>query len=267
MAEHIAGHSSNEPLLGVRMKVLNVDPKIYNAAQDRMAMLPNYYRWIYWRFKKYMSGVLVELGCGRGYLIRHYLKRVGQVIAVDSNRLLVDQIRRDYSQRRVDAVCADLNGDWKELSGVKADVVLLADVLEHIQDDLGFVRKLTNILKPGGKALIKVPAQSSLYAEMDEASGHYRRYDKPVLKHVMESAGFKTIRLDFMNPLGAYAYRLKNKRKVTYSDAYTPGMLKLINAAIPLLALWDALPAVKGLSLIGVFEVSTGLLPKGGRPR
>jgi SAM-dependent methyltransferase len=56
------------------------------------------------------------------------------------------------------------------------DLIVLLDVLEHIEDDIGTLAALTAKLKPGGNLLITVPAFSFLWSGHDEAHHHKRRY-------------------------------------------------------------------------------------------
>jgi len=77
----------------------------------------------------------------------------------------------------------------------KYDLLLLLDVLEHIDDESAFLDALSWHIKPGGKIIINVPANAKLYSKYDQAAGHYRRYDIPPLLSVLKNANFKIIRL------------------------------------------------------------------------
>ena len=213
---------------------------VYHEAQDRMALLPNYYAWIARRFVDHVSGTVLELGSGAGFVLRNY----------------IDRVEKSYPPGKVRAVKVDLRGDWHEIADVRADCAIALDVMEHFQDDVEFVRKVKARLKPGGKAILKVPAQSNLYGEMDKASGHFRRYDEDSLRALMEREGFVTLALRPMNPAGAWGYRFKKDRSTNYSKTFSPAKLRAVNAAIPLLALLDHVPGLKGLSLVGVFQSS-----------
>ena len=68
----------------------------------------------------------------------------------------------------------------------------LFDVLEHIKDDLYFLRTIKEALKIKGKLYLTVPALSSLWTPEDRISGHYRRYSKKAILDLLASAGFKT---------------------------------------------------------------------------
>ena len=229
--------------------------RVYHEAQDRMALLPNYYAWIASHFARELSGKVLELGCGAGFVIRNYIGRVEQVFGVDLNPELLARLEAQYPPGKVRTACVDLRGDWHELGGFKADAIVALDVLEHFEDDGAFVEKLVRHLAPGGRVVLKVPAQSRLFNAMDEASGHFRRYDEEPLARLMQAHGFRTLSLRHMNPAGAWGYRFKKEKKTNFSKTFSPGKLRAVNALIPALALLDRVPGLKGLSLVGVFEL------------
>ncbi|HEX7096462.1 MAG TPA: class I SAM-dependent methyltransferase [Acidimicrobiales bacterium] len=72
------------------------------------------------------------------------------------------------------------------LSGI-ADVVVMHDVLEHIEDEGRAVEQLAALVAPGGRLVISVPAMPSLFGLHDERLGHYRRYSKRTLRAALES--------------------------------------------------------------------------------
>jgi SAM-dependent methyltransferase len=219
-----------------------------------MAHLPNYYAWICSHFASDLSGTVLELGSGAGFVVRSYAGRVDQVIAVDLEEVLLARLAASYPPGKIRTARVDLAGDWREIEGVRADAVVALDVLEHFDDDVGFVQKIARHVKPGGKVVLKVPAQSRLYGEIDRVSGHFRRYDVDGLRALMEGQGFRTLRLRHMNAAGSWGYRMKRHRQASFSETFSPTKLKIVNALIPALALIDRVPGLKGLSLIGVFE-------------
>lgn len=228
--------------------------RTYQEAQSNMELLPNYYAWIYRKFGAVIHGEAIDLGCGAGVGIQYYLDRVNHVYAVDYNAELLARIKRIALADKVDTVCVDLLGDWSGLAGIHADVVIMMDVLEHFSDDHAFVLKTKELLKPEGRLAIKVPAQKLLFSPVDQVSGHYRRYDKDDLIRLMEDVGFRTIKVEHMNPLGSWAYRFKKGNSTNFSRTFSPLQLWSINKLIPVIEMFDAIPILKGLSLIGVFQ-------------
>jgi len=59
-----------------------------------------------------------------------------------------------------------------------ADVLVMHDVLEHIADDRAAVSVVRDLLRPGGLAIISVPAYQWLFGRHDVELGHYRRYTR-----------------------------------------------------------------------------------------
>jgi SAM-dependent methyltransferase len=81
------------------------------------------------------------------------------------------------------------------------DVVLALDVIEHIQDDLAAVIQIRKALRPGGLALITVPAFPSLWSPYDEVNHHYRRYTRKGLKSLISEAGLSCQLISFFNTI------------------------------------------------------------------
>jgi SAM-dependent methyltransferase len=81
-------------------------------------------------------------------------------------------------------------------------LLTLFDVLEHIDDDLGILRFLGEVLEPGGVLVLTVPAHPFLFDEMDRIARHRRRYRRSELGGKLRAAGFEVRRLShFMAPL------------------------------------------------------------------
>lgn len=83
------------------------------------------------------------------------------------------------------------------LGNNKYDLIVLADVLEHIKNDKIQIRKIINNLNKNGKILITVPAFPILFTKKDKILKHYRRYRMNQLKNVFNK--FKIIKLSYFN--------------------------------------------------------------------
>jgi hypothetical protein len=67
-----------------------------------------------------------------------------------------------------------------------ADIVVMHDVLEHIEDDQLAAFELRSLVRDDGTIIISVPALMSLYGLHDEALGHFRRYSPRTLRGLLE---------------------------------------------------------------------------------
>jgi hypothetical protein len=66
----------------------------------------------------------------------------------------------------------------------------LFDVVEHIQDDVGFLVRLRRLMQPGARLYVTVPAFHFLWSAEDTIAGHYRRYTLRSLRQTLKKAGF-----------------------------------------------------------------------------
>ncbi len=69
------------------------------------------------------------------------------------------------------------------------DLVTAFDILEHIEEDYLATAEITRVLRPGGTALIAVPADMALWSAHDTAVGHVRRYTRETLADVIIKGG------------------------------------------------------------------------------
>jgi SAM-dependent methyltransferase len=81
------------------------------------------------------------------------------------------------------------------------DLVLATDVIEHVDDDAKAAGELLRVLKPGGLALVTVPAFQTLWGRSDEIGQHKRRYRLASLRALLESAGFRIEKIYYFNYL------------------------------------------------------------------
>jgi len=115
---------------------------------------------------------LAEVGCGTGgnlKFLSHYYKHI---IGVDISAYAVDYARQRVSGDIIHGeFSAALKTRWNQL-----EIILLADVIEHIEQDHNFLQELIRSMRPNTLLLITAPAHPSLWSPHDVALGHKRRY-------------------------------------------------------------------------------------------
>jgi len=79
------------------------------------------------------------------------------------------------------------------------DLVTALDVVEHLDDDRAGLKEMHRVLRPGGRALLFVPAFMFLWGVQDDISHHRRRYTLSGLRQVVREAGFEVERATYAN--------------------------------------------------------------------
>jgi len=140
------------------------------------------------------------------------------------------------------------------------DLLLLFDVLEHIDDESEFLQSVKFHLADAGSILINVPAHQSLYSDYDRAAGHVRRYSTNQLVRVAERNGLKARALTYWGLPLIPLLLLRKMMSLAQGngkagfDSRGPG----INTALLLLARCEPLPQqFVGTSVMAVVENQT----------
>jgi len=126
------------------------------------------------------AGELAEIGCGHGLLQRQIELRYGRgVTGFDLNDFALKHNLSEQSS----IYCYDIFQRAPALEG-RFEIIFLLDVLEHIEDEDGFLSALLFHLAPRGQLIINVPAGQWAYSGYDRAVGHVRRYGTKELRAV-----------------------------------------------------------------------------------
>jgi len=138
---------------------------------------------------------LLELGCGSGNVLGA-LGEFGEAVGMEVHPELAAAARAAGLDVRAGALPDDLvvPPGW-------ADVVLLLDVIEHLEDDAAALAVARRALGPGGLLVVLVPAYPWLWSAHDVALGHRRRYTAHGLRGLAERAGFVVERVSYFNTL------------------------------------------------------------------
>lgn len=175
---------------------------------------------------------ILEVGCSSGFLLRDMTAQLPQHIIVGTDFTInalkvlgpkfptVPLLRFDLSR------CP--------LPDAFANVVVLLNVLEHVEDDKSAVANLFRITAPGGSAIIEVPAGSALFDVYDRALMHFKRYEMSRLIDLCQGAGFTIERRShlgfFLYPAFYFTKRLNQFRfRNVTGDRAQSAVAKMIN--------------------------------------
>jgi SAM-dependent methyltransferase len=153
---------------------------------------------------------ILDAGCGSGRNMVD-LTRYGSVTGLEIADASVHWARNRGIGEVVQGSIADA-----PFPDGRFDFAVCLDVLEHIADDVGALRELRRVVRPGGMLLVTVPAYQSLWSEHDVINHHKRRYTRRSLSAVATDAGWVTAWTTYFNgcllPAAAMHRRLSRLR-------------------------------------------------------
>jgi 2-polyprenyl-3-methyl-5-hydroxy-6-metoxy-1,4-benzoquinol methylase len=136
---------------------------------------------------------LMDLGCGVGGMLQP-LSAYGRVIGTD-----VTLQGLQYCSERMFPLLVACNGPHGCFRNASLDCVTAFDALEHIEDDVGTLREIHRMLKPGGTLIASGPAYRFLYSQQDRITHHVRRYTVGELAGKARAAGLQVVQASYIN--------------------------------------------------------------------
>jgi 2-polyprenyl-3-methyl-5-hydroxy-6-metoxy-1,4-benzoquinol methylase len=210
-------------------------------------------RWVADEISPWVGHQVLEVGCGVGTYTVELAAEHREVVAVDLDEQFAQEARqRVAALSNVRVIAGDVTQmDIPMPSPEGFDTVVLLDVLEHIDHEMALLARLRSKLRKGGHLIVKVPAMPGLFSPMDEAIGHFRRYDKATLNDVMTQAGFEVIALWPFNAFAVPGWWLNGR---VLKRRFPPaGQIAFFEHLVPVICRIDRLARfVCGISLIGV---------------
>jgi len=158
----------------------------------------------YRKLKDYFTGnSCLELGSAEGTGTKHLLDHFNKVVAVDGSPLAVASIKRKYPTERLVAVNSFFEN--MEFGIERFDTIVMAHILEHVDDPLQVLLQAKKFLAPNGVMIIDVPNGGSLHRhvgvkmgllgkhtdlnEADLSIGHQRVYTPETFQEDINNAG------------------------------------------------------------------------------
>jgi len=149
---------------------------------------------------------ILVAGIGGGMICKE-LKETGyHVIGVDISPVSCKYVNKNLG---IPVINADLE---KLLMFAKEsfDLTIIADVLEHMDNERQLLSEVYRCLKPKGTVIITVPAYSQMWSSWDTRLNHKRRYSLCALKKKIIEAGFSVKKISYYHMLlypFVYVYR------------------------------------------------------------
>lgn len=161
----------------------------------------------YWssRIRPFIAGDVVEAGAGIGSNTRFLdAGLAGRWVCLEPDpqllSRLVENLKQPNGANRYEPVC----GTLATLGGQQFDTIVYIDVLEHIERDREELALAVSRLRSGGHVVVLSPAHQRLFTPFDAAIGHFRRYNKRMLRAI-SPPGATLARLEYLDCVGLCA--------------------------------------------------------------
>jgi SAM-dependent methyltransferase len=138
---------------------------------------------------------ILEVGCATGFFLHNFPSRNGaKRYGVDISSENINTARQLYPE--IEFFNGTLTDFRQRYPKARFDLVLLSDILEHVEDDRGLLRECSSIARLilVNLPLEKVEEYKTRNYGMEDKEGHLRAYDKPDAFQMFAEAGLKTVK-------------------------------------------------------------------------
>jgi SAM-dependent methyltransferase len=167
--------------------------------------------------KPYLNGKVLEVGAGIGSTAKHLCNGDQEKwICIEPDPSLYNELKNKIELKELPACCTAFKGVIQDLNFIeKYDAILYIDVIEHIERDAAELAYAKNLLAENGYLIVLVPAHQFVYSLFDKSIGHFRRYNKKMLRTIAPRSLSlkKMIYLDIMGLLASILNKFFLKQK------------------------------------------------------
>lgn len=152
------------------------------------------------------ADLLLDCGAGTGRFAQE-MEQYCRVMVLDDHEEALRLLRTHFRAEQV----ISLAGDRVPLPDGSLEYVTALDVLEHVPDDVAVVKGFHRLLKPGGVAVVTVPAGMALWSDWDVGLHHFRRYSRLQLRSLFPAGEWEVVHANYTNVVAYPAVWLLRK--------------------------------------------------------
>lgn len=141
---------------------------------------------------------VLDIGCGAGTICFYLANKGHDVTGIDISQKAINECRvsaKNLGIKGVDFVRLDFPKE--NLRGKKYDIVILTEVIEHLEYDDLAIREISKLLRSNGLLILSTPSikaplnKLGLTKDFDKRVGHLRRYSLLSLKKLLKGNDFE----------------------------------------------------------------------------
>jgi glycosyltransferase involved in cell wall biosynthesis len=218
----------------------------------RLNRAPRFTQWMADVIRPYIGERVLEIGAGTGNLTLQLIPRK-LYWASDINPHYLAYLQNlipDHPYLRVGYTDGEKHDSYPLEE--EFDTVVCLNVVEHLENDLGALQNIWDVLEVNGRSIVLVPCGPGLYGTLDRALGHQRRYTREQLSELAVRAGFQVEALLPFNRAGSPAWWLN--ARLLRRKTFGLWQIQMLNFLTPAFRLLDRFLPFPPLSLIAVLR-------------
>jgi len=213
------------------------DQRIQSEVLEGLATAVNHRRWFVELALPYLGDDPLEIGSGLGDYALEWAPHFPRFTATEADPDRLVQLKERLASHPSIDVRQMLLPTTERANH---SAVVSYNVLEHIEDHVGALRSMAQLVRPGGRIVLIVPAFMFAMSQVDIATGHVRRYTRKTMRAALTEAGLQVEKLHYANMLGLIGYYMATS------------VFKLAPKEGPMVKVYDTtvLPLTKGFEKI-----------------
>lgn len=207
------------------------------------------------RMRSCLHGAVLEVGAGMGETTATLMNEdCASWLCLEPDGRLRDTLARRVQTLPGSGRIEVVSGTLLTLDAARRfDCVLYIDVIEHIEDDRRELQLAADRLLPGGSLVVLAPAHQWLFTPFDEAIGHFRRYDRAMLR-AAAPAELAEVQLAYLDSVGLLC-SLGNRLWLGRAQPSVANILFWDRCMVPISRVLDPLLGRRvGKSILGIWR-------------
>jgi SAM-dependent methyltransferase len=192
--------------------------------------------------RPFIGAEVGEIGAGLGGSTQFLNDgRANSWCCVEPDSSLSETLKDRVRTGELPGNCQVLQGTLSDVPPARVfDTLVYCDVLEHIEDDQAEVNLAASHLKRDGYLVILCPAHNWLYSPFDKSIGHYRRYNRTMMR-ALTPKGFECVSCRYLDSVGTVLSALNrfvlrqsmpNKKQIAFWDRRVVPISRRVDSAI-----------------------------------